>query len=223
MIDAMCGRRLRCRSFAIFALLVVLGEVAGRSIISRVDRTLHVEPLAPQHAAYYPLLLVGVKVAGALTLAALLARLLRARATAEAGERLMKSVGRRPARSFPRLRANLSPRTWLAFFACTSLLYLAQADAARPSAGRWPLLAPWLHTYALPVFAAVAVLMGLAWSLARWLRAVEEYAYRTIERAKRIMRQVLTRVSRRPLADDDAAPRRRFGLAFESRPPPSPA
>ena len=223
MIVAMCGRALRCRSLAMFALLVVLGDVAGRSATTRVDRTLHVAPLAPQDAAYYPFLLVIVKVAGALTLAALLARLLRARATAEAGERLLNTVGKRPARSSPRLRPRLSVRTWLAFFASMSFAYLVQADGVGLSAGRWPLLAPWLHTYALPVFAAVSVLAALAWSLARWLHAVEEYAYRTIERAKRLLRQALARVSTPPLADDDAGPRRRFGLAFESRPPPLPA
>ena len=46
-------------------------------------RRLHVQPLANSHAAYYPFLLVGVKVAAALALAALLARATRARAAAE--------------------------------------------------------------------------------------------------------------------------------------------
>ena len=32
--------------------------------------------------------------------------------------------------------------------------------------GRWPLFAPWLHTYALPVFAVVAVVVALAWRFA---------------------------------------------------------
>jgi len=60
---------------------------------------------------------------------------------------------------------------------------------------------------------------------AGWLYAVEDYADSTIERARRILGAAFhAQTPPHPRAgDDDAAPRRRFGLAFESRPPPLPA
>lgn len=206
---------------ATFALLVVLAEVVGRSATARVDRALHVEPLAPSGAGYYPFLLVAVKVLAALGVAALLARAVRAHATADAGHRLLARVGHVGERRKPRLQVRLSPRVWLLSFAATSLAYLVQTDADGLSAGRWPLAAPWLHTYALPVFAALSVLVALAWSVARWVHAVEEYGVRVLAQASRILRSVL--VGDRPRharPGDDLRPRRRFGLAFESRPPP---
>jgi len=123
----------------------------------------------------------------------------------------------------PRLRLSLSPRLWLASFVATSLWYLVQYDAGAVSAGRWPLLAPWLHTYALPVFAVLSVLVALGWGAVRnWLAEVESYAAAALERAYRILRaeRLLVRPSR---PTDDRGPRRLFGLAFESRPPPLPA
>ena len=69
----------RRRGIATFVLLVVLAEVLGRSVTARIDRALHVEPLAPSHASYYPFLLVAVKVLAALGLAALLTRFVRGR------------------------------------------------------------------------------------------------------------------------------------------------
>jgi hypothetical protein len=52
---------------------------------------------------------------------------------------------------------------------------------------------------------------------------VEEYAHRTLARAHRLLSGVAPLRARRPRLGDDAAPRRRFGLAFECRPPPLPA
>ena len=211
---------LRRRGFATFALLVVVTEVTGRSLTARVDRALHVAPLANSSAAYYPFLLVAVKVVTALALAALLARAIRARATAEAGERFLSAVGQRTDRHAPRLHATLSPRIWFASFAATAIVYLLQTDVEGAAAGRWPLVSPWLHTSALPVFAALSVLGAFAWRFARWLYDVEDFVDRTLEHVRRI----LTAVARpRPCyarPGDDTAPRRRFGLAFESRPPP---
>jgi hypothetical protein len=102
------------------------------------------------------------------------------------------------------------------------VLYLVHADIESVAAGRWPLLAPWLHTYALPVFAVLAVVFALAWRFASWLYEIEEFATRTLERVRRILgATVRGRVRRRfPRPADDSAPRRRFGLAFECRPPP---
>jgi hypothetical protein len=214
----------RRRGVATFLVLVVLTEVLGRSLTARVDRALHVEPLAPSTASYYPFLLVAVKVLAALGLAALLTRFVRGRATAEAGHRLLARLGHNGERRVPRLQVALSPRAWLLSFAGTSLAYLVQADAEGVAAGRWPLLAPWLHTYALPVFAALSVLVALAWSVTGWLRAVEEYGVRTLAHARRILRAALDASAprRRVRPVDDAGPRRRFGLVFESRPPPLP-
>src|ERR1044072_3423777 len=63
-------RFLRRRGLATFAVLIAVAEVAGRALTGHVDRALNVQPLARPDSSYYPFLLVGVKVAGALTLAA---------------------------------------------------------------------------------------------------------------------------------------------------------
>jgi hypothetical protein len=211
---------LRRRGLATFGLLVVVTEVTGRSFTARVDRALHVAPLANSDAAYYPFLLVAVKVVTAFALAALLARAMRARETADAGGRLLQAVGQRHGGSAPRLRATLSPRIWLGSFVATSIVYLLQADIEGAAAGRWPLFSPWLHTYALPVFAALSVLGAFAWRFARWLYDVEDFADRTLERVRRILTAATSPRPAYARPGDDAAPRRRFGLAFESRPPP---
>jgi hypothetical protein len=216
------GRLVRKRGLVTFGVLVIVAEVVGRALIGHVDRLFHVEPLARPDASYYPLLLVAVKTGGAVVFAGLLARGARAWATADAGHRLLSAVGHGHEHRAPRLRAGLSPRVWLAAFAATSLLYLVHADADGFAAGRWPLLAPWLHTYSLPIFAGLAFVITLVWRFASWLYEVEEYADRTIARVRRILTAVLTASTRRAhsRAADDAAPRRRFGLSFESRPPP---
>jgi hypothetical protein len=219
----MQGRLLRRRGIATFCVLVACAEVAGRALTRHVDRALHVTPLASTDTSYYPFLLVGVKAAGALTLAALAARALRAWAAADAGRRLLAAAGQAHDKS-PRLRPGLSLRVWLAAFAATSVVYLVHADTESAVAGRWPLLAPWLHTYALPVFALLAVLVALAWRLAGFLHEIEAFADRTLERVRNILAPVKRLRQRYPrAADDDTAPRRRFGLSFESRPPPLPA
>jgi hypothetical protein len=213
----------RRRGTATFALLVLVAEVVGRSATTRLDRALHVRPLAPKSADYYPFLLVGLKVVVALALAGLLARLVRARAAAEAGERVLDAIGHRHVQRTPRLRPGLSPRIWLASFGATSLAYLVHTDVDSAAAGRWALFAPLLHTYALPVFAAVSVLVAVAWRFARWLHEVEDYAVRTLARVRRLLIAPLALPVRRIRVSNDSAPRRRFGLAFESRPPPLPA
>jgi hypothetical protein len=218
----MHGRLLPRRGLAAFALLVVIAEVAGRSLTARVDRLFHVQPLAPTGASYYPFVLVALKIVAALACAALLARATRARAAADAGERLLAAVGHGQQRPSPRFRPGLSPRIWLAAFAATSVVYLVHADAEEAAAGRWPLFAPWLHTYALPTFAALAVVVAALWRVAGWLYEVEDYAAKTLDRARRIISAALEALPlpHPRLADADAAPRHRFGLSFESRPPP---
>ncbi|MFL5963446.1 MAG: hypothetical protein ACJ757_11215 [Gaiellaceae bacterium] len=219
------GRLVRKRGLVTFGVLVVIAEVVGRSLIGHVDRLLHVEPLARPDASYYPFLLVAVKTVGAVVFAGLLARGTRAWAKADAGHRLLAAVGHGHERRTPRLRANLSMRVWFASFASTSLLYLVHADADGMAAGRWPFFAPWLHTYALPIFAGLAFVVALVWRFASWLYEVEDYAVRTIARVRRLLTAALNPSALRAhsRAGDDAAPRRRFGLSFESRPPPLPA
>ena len=219
------GRLVRKRGLVTFGVLVVIAEVVGRSLIGHVDRLLHVAPLARPDASYYPFLLLAVKTGGAVALAGLLARGTRAWARADAGHRLLAAVGQEHERRAPRLRANLSLRVWLGAFAATSVLYLVHTDADGFAAGRWTIFAPWLHTYSLPIFAGLAFAIALVWRFASWLYEVEDYAVRTIARVRRILTEAFAPTTRRApsRAADDAAPRRRFGLSFESRPPPLPA
>jgi hypothetical protein len=200
-----------------FGLIALVAELGGRSMTMRIDLGRHVATPSYAEASYYPVLLGVVKVAIALLLARLLWRLVRARAAERAAHRL---VGAHSAR--PRMRIRLSPRLWLVFFALTAAIYLVQADAEGAAAGRWPLLSPWLHSSALPVFAVLSVLCALVWAAVRgWLADYEEYAQATVARALRLVGRAL-RV-RRPRVVRSTPPRRIFGLAFESRPPPFPA
>jgi hypothetical protein len=214
--------RLRIREIGAFLLLVVFAEVVGRSLTAHIDRRLHVDPLAPTHASYYPFLLVAVKVAGALVLAALLARFARLRVTTDAGRRLLAAAGRSPLQPAPRWRVTLSFRVWAASFTAMSVAYLVQTNGERLG-GHVPAFDPWLHTYALPVFALLAVLVSVAWGVRRWLGDVEEHAFRTLDRARRILGASLPHLPRQSRPADDTAPRRRFGLSLDSRPPPLPA
>jgi hypothetical protein len=213
--------RRRANVVAAFALLALVAELAGRELTEVVDRALHVAPLATPGAPYYPFLLVAVKVVGALALAALAWRVVRALSTAVAGERLLSALGHRCVSRLPWPRFSVSPKLWAASFVATSLWYLVQSDAGAVSAGRWPLLAPWLHTYALPVFAVLSVVVAAVWRLASWMYEVEDYAVRTLARCRKLLGASLGLRNSHPRATDDgSAPRRRFGLAFECRPPP---
>src|SRR5581483_269110 len=210
------GRRdHRLLSILAFGLLALAAELAGRSLTERIDLGRHVSSPSYAHADYYPILLGLVKGGIALLLARLLWRLLRAHAAERAA---LKLLGARSAR--PRMRLTLSPRLWLGFFGLTAAIYLVQADAEGAAAGRWPLLSPWLHSSALPVFAVLAVLCALVWGAVRgWLADYEEYAQATVARALRLAGRAARRTPR-PHAVLDEPPRRIFGLAFESRPPP---
>jgi hypothetical protein len=83
-----------------------------------------------------------------------------------------------------------------------------------------PLFGPWLHTYALPVFAVLSLLVAIAWAAVRdWLADVEGYTSKLLARARRILHRSQSQLPPRP--GDHRAPRRLFGLIFESRPPPA--
>jgi hypothetical protein len=216
-------RHQRLFSGLAFALLALTAELFGRSLTHRLDVGRHIETPSYAGTNYYPFLLAGVKLGVALLLARLVWRFVRARAAERAGRRLLETVGSRPARPLPRVQLRLSPRLWLAAFLSTSLFYLLQHDAERAAAGRWPLLWPWLHTSALPVFAVLAVLVALAWgAVVRWLSDYERYAEDTCARAYRLATDSAPpRFRLRHRAE--VAPRKLFGLSFESRPPPLPA
>ena len=101
-------------------------------------------------------------------------------------------------------------------------MYLLQVDAEGISAGRWRLLAPWLHTAALPVFAVLSVVVALVYrAVENWLSDYESYARDTAGRASRLLGATLP--APRPTVGELVTPRSLFGLAFEVRPPPAPA
>ena len=188
-------------------LLALVAELSGRGLSHRLDFGSHVGAPSYSGADYYPILLGVVKFGIALMLARLAWRFVKAsRLAGEHG-------GYRP-----RVRIELSPGLWLGSFLATSLIYLVQIDAEGISNGRWPLLAPWLHTSALPVFAVLSVVVAVGdRAVEQWLSEYETYAQQVALRASRCAAALP--VPRTPL-DDLIAPRSLFGLAFEVRPPP---
>jgi hypothetical protein len=215
-------RHQRLSSVLAFALLALIAELTGRSLTHRLDFGRHVSS-SYSGAEYYPFLLAGVKLGVALLAARLAWRFVRAHASARAGRRVLAAVGSSAAPA-PRIKIDLSPRLWLIAFLSTSTFYLMQTDAEQIASGRWPLLAPWLHTSALPVFAVLAVLVALAWSaVASWLREYERYAADTCALADRLGRAAPLPLRTARTETAATPPRKLFGLAFESRPPPLPA
>jgi hypothetical protein len=203
-------------------LLALVAELVGRSLTHRIDIGRHVGSPSYSGAEYYPVLLVVVKVGVALMLARLAWRFVKARAVARASRRLLAAHGSRPAARAPRVRVELSARLWLLSFLATSLIYLVQVDAEGISAGRWPLLAPWLHTSALPVFAVLSVVVAVVYrAVERWLADYETYALEAATRASRMA--AVPPPAPRAAEPGAMTPRSLFGLAFESRPPPAPA
>lgn len=212
------------RFFARLALvlLALVAELVGRSLTGRLDLGRHVDTSSYSGADYYPVLLAVVKVGVALMLARLAWRFVKARSVARAARALLAAHGSTPARCTARVRLQLSPRLWLGFFLTTSLIYLVQIDAEGISAGRWPLLAPWLHTSALPVFAVLSVVAALVYrAVELWFSDYETYAAETAARASLLATESLP-APRTTLAEL-VTPRSLFGLAFEVRPPPAPA
>lgn len=216
-------RHQRFLSGLAFVLLALVAELVGRSLTKHLNVGRHVEAPSYAAAAYYPILLAIVKGGIALLLARLTWRFARAHAAARAGRRVLATTGARAPWRLPRLRIALAPRLWLAAFVATTVIYLVQMDVEGLSTGRWPLLAPWLHTSALPVFAVLSVVVAFAWgAVAGWLADYERFAEATVAHA-RAASASLPALHVRLRSDAAIAPRRLFGLAFESRPPPVPA
>src|SRR5919202_6142 len=177
-------RHQRLLSICAFALLALVTELIGRSLTHHLNVGRHVAAPSYSGADYYPVLLAAVKGGIALLLARLAWRFARARAAARAGRRILTAFGKEPGRA-PRVRLQLSPRLWLAAFVVTSVFALVHVDADRAATGRWPLLWPWLHTSALPVFAVLAVLIAVVWrAVAGWLSDYERYAEATVADAQ---------------------------------------
>jgi hypothetical protein len=182
------------------ALLVLAAELTGRSLTHRIDVGRHVASPSYHDAAYYPFVLGAVKIGVALMLARLAWRFFGAR-------RVASMLG-----ATPRLRIGLSWRLWLAAFLGTTLVYLAQVNAEHAL----------LHTSAVPVFAVLAVFVAALYRTAeRFLGDYELIAAHAVHLVRRVAahRPALAR----PHATDALSPRKRFGVAFESRPPPQPA
>jgi hypothetical protein len=211
-------RHARLLARLALGLLALVSELIGRSLAYRLDVGRHVGSAGSPGADYYPALLICVKVAVALMLARVAWRFVRAHTVARAARRLLAAHGSAGPRA-PRVRLQLCPRLWLGAFVSTALIYLVQTDAEGISAGRWPLLAPWLHTSALPVFAVLAVVVAVVYGVvSNWLADWESYARETAAVASRLGHGIL--VAAHPSERLAIPPRRLFGLAFESRPPP---
>jgi hypothetical protein len=202
-------------------LLALIAELVGRSLTNRLDVGRHVESPSYAGADYYPILLAVVKVAVAMMLARLAWRFVKARMVACAAHRLLAAVEPRSSSPKLRMRVELSPRLWLGSFLATSLIYLVQMHAEGIPSGRWPLLAPWLHSSALPVFAVLSVVVAVVYrAVERWLSEYESYAAETAARAARLA--MLSLPEPGVTTAELVTPRSLFGVAFEVRPPPIP-
>lgn len=238
--------RHRLLAWLALGLLALAAEIVGIGLIQCLDVGRHVASPGYAHASYYPPLLAATKVGIALLAARLAWRFARARALERAGLGLLAVAGRghghlclsragraaagraaadhgraaRPRR--PRLRLELSPRLWASAFLLTATIYLVQADVEGIAAGgRWPLLAPLLHTSALPVFAVLAVLVALLWSaVAGWLADYEHHARETLARGRRLVSRLRGILLPRPAANLVVPAVRLLGSSHQQRPPP---
>ena len=198
-----------------FLALVLAGEVAGRWLTAQIP-AVGTPSRHPGGVDAWPAIVILAKVAMALLLARLAWRLSRALRLARPRERMLRALGRRRSRPSPEL--GLSPRAWLGSFAAMAILYVVPTSTAEVTDGGWPLLSPWLHTQALPVFALVAVGVALLWrTVSRWLSAIERYA---VELHGLTYPHVLATSPARCRRSAPRSPRSRFGASFESRPPP---
>ena len=198
-------------------MAVLAGEVAGRWLAAHLPLVGDVPRRGHGGLDAWPLIVVAAKLGVALVLARLTWRTVKALQVAAAGERIgwLSPVGHR--RPLPAV--GLSPRVWLVSFTAMSILYLAPTSTREVSSGCWPLVTPWLHTQALPVFAILAVVVAVLWrTVSRWLTALERYGERLRHQLR--SRGVLL-FGLGPESPDSRAPRARFGLSFESRPPPA--
>src|SRR3954462_15575484 len=114
---------LRRARLAPVELLALAPGLAGPSPTGRRALGRHVPTPSYSGARYYPFLLVGVKIAIALMLAALTWRFFKARAAAHAARRLLVRMGA-PVGEAPRMRIQLSLRSWAIAYGLTAGFYL---------------------------------------------------------------------------------------------------
>ena len=213
------GRR-RALGVGAFIVVVLAAEIVGRWSTERLALAIHLPGRPHGGLDLYPLLVVATKLAIGLLLARLCWRLVQARRLLRAGQRGLRQLGLYPRHRLPRVRLTLSPRLWLALFTATSLLYLVPTSTAEAARGFGPVLEPWGHSVALPVFALLSVVLALVWGVvSTWLHALERYAEATVSLARR-GRLTSSAVAHSPRTDALLTPRSLFGLVFESRPPP---
>ena len=206
-----------------FVLLAFVAELAGRSLTHRLDVGRHVGAPSYARTDYYPFLLAIVKGGVALMLALVAWRIVKAHAAERAARGLIAGLGAHRQACAPRMRIERSPRLSAAIFGATSLLFLVQTDLERISTGRWPLLAPWLHSSALPVFAVLSVVAALVYrGCERWLAEYERYSRETVAFAYRLAARAPEPIPRH-VTTDLPPPRLLRGVVFSSRPPPLPA
>lgn len=208
----------RQTAVAAFVVLVLAGEVVGRWAVAHLPLAAHVPERRHGGADAWPAVLIVAKVGMALLLARLAWRVSRAHRVALGAERVLGAIGRRGSRPAPAI--GLSPRAWLASFSAMVALYALPTSSGELTSGCCPLLEPWMHTQALPVFALLAVAVALLWrTVSGWLAAFERYANELQARAGRWLSSP---IAGRWLAAILGSPRSRFGVSFESRPPPAP-
>ena len=190
-------RRERPLAGIALALLALAAEFAGRSLTHRIDIGRHVGRVSYEHAAYYPFLLAGVKIGIALMAARVTWRFVKARRVASLFDRS------------PRVRLQLSWKLWLASFAVTSTLYLADMGIYTV-----------LHSSALPIFAVLSVIVAALYrSVELWLHDYEQLVARAVAFVRRLIVARVSTVHTLVVC----TVRSLFGVAFESRPPPLPA
>ena len=213
-------RHQRLLSALAFGLLALVAELAGRSLTHRLDFGRHVAAPSYAHADYYPILLAVVKGGIALLLARLCSGASsRARSAERAALRLL---GGRAARCRAPVRA---VRPALARLLPPDLADLPRADRRRGRRGR-----PLAAARAVAALLGAAGLRGARRPRARSSGApfaagsptTRSYARATVDRARCWRRRRRCR-GPRPRVELAVPPRRIFGLAFESRPPPLPA
>ena len=198
-------------------MAVLSGEVAGRWVVAHLPLVGGVPQRGHGGLDTWPAVVVAAKIGIALLLARLAWRLVKAHRTAAAGERILGIRRLRVMRPPPAI--GLSPGAWVASFVAMSVLYLIPTSSEELASGCWPLVSPWLHTQALPVFAVIAVVVAVLWrTIGCWLAALERYGERLHDLIRSAYAALLA--SRRA-SPPSRGPRALFGLAFESRPPPA--
>ena len=217
----MSAWRRRLAATAGFALLALLTELTGRSIVVRLDRAFHVVPLATPTTSYYPFLLAGVRALGALLLRGSPGASSRRTSPPSPRSACLAASGTgrtAAAAAAPAVPAPLAP------LLRRDLDLVPAPERRRPVAhGRWPLFAPWLHTYALPSSPSSRSCSRSAGERsATGSPTSRSFAAATFEsRAPPSWcRSGTLRPPPRPATT--GLPRRLFGHDFESRPPLSP-